>query len=1084
MKHILDIINSCQQKGIQLTVDESGTGLKLKGALKLLSAEDKEAITNHKPALIAFLQGAAQAIVTDIPALQVAEDYELSAAQRRLWVLSRYEGSNAAYNMNGVFEFNGVVDVAVLEQAFNVLIARHEILRTRFIERNGEVRQVVAPAVFSITQTDIRDRTDKEEYVRTQVEAELFRSFDLAADLLLRAAIWQLEEHRWIFSYTMHHIISDGWSMGVLIRELLTVYNDITQPLPPLPIQYKDFAAWQNARLAVAKVQDIQYWKTQLDGELPVLDLPGQYPRPAIKTFNGGVVKQLLPADQLAALQSLCEATGATLFMGLLALVNVVLHRYTSQEDIIVGCPVAGRDHADLEDQMGFYVNTLPVRSRFKGTAGFRQLLDSTKDVCLSAYEHQQLPFDELVDALSLPRDLSRNPVFDVWVVLHNIPATADLSQHFEVKEYTGLQKGISRYDLSFSFTETAAGLLTHIGYNSDIYTTRFVTALAAHLQTLLQAVTVAPDQPIAQLPMMSDTEIAPLLPTDITAIDNDTVVSLFEAQVTATPQVIAVTDGVISLTYDALNKQANQLAAYLRTVAGLQPGDIAGIRMQRGAKLIVAIMGILKSGAAYLPFEPEYPEDRVTFMRTDSRCKVLVDDALLEQVSGYPDTNLPLVNEPTDLAYVIYTSGSTGQPKGVMISHRALVDYFDGIVKATNITECHSFGHISTIAADLGNTILYSALLLGGTIHILPLSGITDQQLQLDCLKIVPSHWKSLQTGGGTFLPLKTLIFGGETLTSDVVTLAQPVPAIYNHYGPTETTIGKLISRVKDTPVTLGRVFGNNHVYILDQHQQLVPKGVRGEICIGGQGLAIGYLNRPELDAERFVPDPYRTGERIYRTGDMGVWTEDDEVRFLGRGDTQVKIRGFRIEPGEIESKLLQLPFITGAAVIVVGEELAAYITAEKTLEKSVVLKALEQQLPAYMVPAHLLQLEKIPLTTNGKIDRKALPAPGEPADTAVVEKQWPSTDTEKELAAIWADALGLPVENLGTNESFIQLGGHSLKAIKIMLKIHQRFQVKLSLDLFFEEVTISSLAIEIDNSLWARSTTKEGAGGKSVIL
>ncbi len=486
--------------------------------------------------------------------------------------------------------------------------------------------------------------------------------------------------------------------------------------------------------------------------------------------------------------------------------------------------------------------------------------------------------------------------------------------------------------------------------------------------------------------------------------------------------------------------------------------------------------------------------------MMSDSKCKVLIDEKLLKNAIGegasYPDVNLPQVNEPGDLAYVIYTSGSTGQPKGVMITHGALVDYFHGIVSATNIRECRSFGHISTIAADLGNTILYTALLMGGTVHILPLTGITNRRLQLDCLKIVPSHWRSLQAGGLAFLPAKMLVFGGETLTKDVIGLATAVHAsleIYNHYGPTETTIGKLICRVRDIregeQVPLGKPFGNNRVYILDAHRQLVPPGVRGEICIGGSGLALGYLHRPELDVERFVPDPYRKGERIYRTGDMGMWTEDGQVIFSGRRDAQVKIRGFRIEPGEIENKLLQLPFITGAAVKVIqnstGEkELVAYMTADKPMEKSVVLKALEKHLPAYMLPAHLLQLDKIPLTINGKIDHKALPAPEASGSLAAAERSLPETDTEKALAIIWADALGLAAESIAANESFIDLGGHSLKAIKVMLKVHERFQVKLSLDLFFEAVTISSLAMEIENSLWARSAATAGSGGKSVIL
>lgn len=1114
MKRIIDIIINCQSKGVKLFMDDSGEGLKMKGAIKNLSEAEKEELKAHKDAIIQFLRS-----VTDtgrqIEVLDSQPDYALSAAQRRLWILSQADSSNVAYNMTAVYEFRGNVKVPALEQAFSKVIARHEILRTVFIEQvSGEVRQVVRPAeafVFTIPVDDVRNREDKGDYVGRQVKAAQFSPFNLRSDLLLRVALFRVDEDHWIFSYVMHHIISDGWSMGILIREVISCYNALVKEeediLPSLRIQYKDYAVWQKNLPEATRTADLHYWKTQFEGTLPILELPGDHARPLIKTFNGGTAQFRLSSAQRDALNTLCQKEGATLFMGLLALVNVLLYHYTGQEDIIIGCPTAGRDHVELENQIGFYVNTLALRNKFSKNSSFLDVLQVCKVNTLGAHEHPHLPFDELVDALDLQGDPSRNPLFDVWIVLHNTHLGIDIGQQgqhdFEVSEYNGQQQAISRYDLSFSFTEDLEGILVQVGYNSDIYAGQRIKALGGHLVQLLQSILDNPQEQVVMLPLLRREEEQELLlkfnivPAAVAPVK--TIVTLFEEQVTATPEATAVVYGDHALTYSQLNDQANRLAHYLRKHYAVKADDLVGIRLERTELMIVAVIGILKSGGAYLPVDPEYPQERVSFMMEDSGCKVLLDEALLAGISAdttYTGGNLPEISGEFNLAYVIYTSGSTGNPKGVMIEHRALTDYHTGLLKATNIRSCSSFGHFSTIAADLGNTIIYTALLIGAAVHIFPTSGIVDPGIQLDCIKIVPSHWKSLQTDVSAFVPVKTLIFGGEQLTADVITqalLQRPGLTIYNHYGPTEATIGKLVCCVSDMPddtVALGRPFGNNRVYILNEQQQLRPKGVNGEICIAGTGLARGYLNRQELDAEKFIADPFYKGERMYRTGDTGRWLEDGRILFAGRQDTQVKIRGFRVEPGEIEHALRQLPAIDTALVIVSEDQagdkhILAYLKGKATIDIAAVRQELSETLPAYMIPGYFIPIETIPLTPNGKVDRKLLPVPEALYEGRGTTYTAPGTEVEKTLVDIWSDALGIEPGKVGIHDNFFNLGGHSLKAIRIMLRIHESFKVKLDMSLFFEDLTITALAAEIENELWARSAINDqAANDKSIII
>jgi len=786
-----------------------------------------------------------------------------------------------------------------------------------------------------------------------------------------------------------------------------------------------------------------------------------------------------------------------------MGVVNTLLYRYTGQEDIIIGTPIAGREHVDLEDQIGFYVNTLALRTQFHGTDNFRELLTNIREVTLGAYNHQSYPFDQLVDDLNLQRDLSRNPLFDVWVVVHNNDnnneTTVQQLDELAIKAYEGLENRISRFDLLFSFVETTDDLYINIQYNSDIYNKQTAGQIVDHLVQLLHRISDNPALPVNQLELLSQEEKKELLTDfnpvpDYTYPTDKTITALFQEQANSTPDHVALVFEDRSLSYEALNETANRLADYLKKHHQIERNNLVGIQLERSEWLIIAILGILKSGAAYVPLDTEYPQERIEYMVRDSNCKTVIDATILSRFIDtkeiYNAANPALVNEPDDLAYVIYTSGSTGQPKGVMITHSALTDYSFGILHKTNLRSCRTFGLVSTISADLGNTIIYTSLLTGGALYIFSAKDVMNPesmiQAQLDCLKIVPSHWKALQQKNKLFVPAKALIFGGEQLTHDVIALIKSGNAsceIYNHYGPSETTIGKLLRRidfhVPDVQISLGTPIGDNQVYILDDRLQLLPKGVMGEICIAGKGVSKGYLGKEALTAEKFIPDPFREGGHLYKTGDLGRVLPDGSIAFIGRKDDQVKIRGFRIELGEIETVLRCYDEMDAATVISREDEagelrIIAYIVSrENNIEN--IRSYLALKLPVYMMPAYFVQLPELPLTANGKIDRHKLPLPPEWNITRRTAYVAPRNEMETKVVLIWSEVLGIDKDAIGIRDSFFDLGGHSLKAIRVVLRIHEQFGLEMDLAYFFGEPTIESLVTEMENMLWLNGADED---------
>ncbi|WP_160716661.1 non-ribosomal peptide synthetase [Chitinophaga solisilvae] len=1046
----------------------------------------------------AYLERAASQVFTAIPRTAVQESYPLSHAQRRFWILSQFGDSSAAYNVPGFLLFDGVLEPALLEKVLRYTAARHESLRTVFREdASGEVRQFILPAEalpLMPAYTDISHMPDPMAVLREMFSAEQHTRFDLSEGPLIRTSVVKVAEQQYALFYTMHHIISDGWSMEVLSREVITAYNHFRQgqepDLLPLPLQYRDYAAWQlSAPAADAFRADERYWLEQLSGELPVLDLPADKRRPAIKTHPGSSVTVALPPAVVAALSALCQKEGATLFMGLLAALKALFYRYTGQEDIIVGSPVAGREHKDLEGQIGLYVNSLALRTRLSGKDTFAELLAKEKKVLLDAYAHQSYPFDRIVGALPLPKDLSRLPLFDIMVGMQNQVSTNVYDRSVGLdglvqKHVDEMKQERSQFDLLFSFLEGPGEWYLSLTWNTDIYSERNVQALCTHFLQLLQEVTLRPQTAIDSVQYIPAAEQQQLLhdfnDTACSFGEARTLQEHFEQQVLQTPDKVAIVAENRQLTYQALNERANQLAHYLRRTYSLQPGDMAAIMADRSELVIIGILAVLKAGAAYVPVDPAYPQERIRFMLEDAAPKVVLtfSDRLFELIDYYSgqlfalDIQLEGLNEssdnpapladPSSQAYVIYTSGSTGQPKGVMVPHSGVGNMSQAQIRRFDIQPDDRILQFASLSFDASVSECFMAFLSGATLVMAADTIIREReqlieylrQQQITVVTLPPAY---LQLFSEEELSgLRVLITAGQEADRATALRFARKMHYYNAYGPTENSVCATIYKVDpDMPpagsVPIGKPVANNRIYILDDRQQLTPIGIPGEIYIGGEGLAQGYLHNPILTVARFIDHPYG---RLYRTGDIGKWDAAGNILFLGRNDQQVKIRGYRIELEEIEQTLLQLPGISHAVVQLRkenngnGHYLAAYVVAEEMPGHAPITAWLAARLPEYMVPATFMQLPALPLTHNGKVDRRALPDPMA-ADAAAAQFVPPAGMPEIQLAALWEEVLGR--NQVGRNDHFFSLGGQSLKAMQLLSRIRKAFQVDVELnDLF----------------------------------
>ncbi|MDO6434620.1 amino acid adenylation domain-containing protein [Flavitalea sp. BT771] len=1054
------------------------------------------------------------AVVRPAPAM---EYYPLSASQRQLWLLDQFGEGQQSYHIPGVYVFEGRLDVQALEYAFQQLIDRHEILRTVFTtDSQGETGQFIClPSAMGgkLRYRDLRTSDGKEELARQFIQEELATPFDLAAGPLLRACLLQLLDDKWVFSYTLHHIVSDGWSTGIIIRELLLFYKHYTSGTgirpAPLPIQYKDYSFWQQQLLQGADaLAHRNYWLQQFAGELPVLELPGDRARPAVKTYNGNTIRRTIPPAILTGLQAIALQQGATLFMTLIAVIDTLLYRYSGQTDIVIGSPVAGRDHVDLEDQIGFYVNTLALRTKFSGDDSFLELLQHVKKMTLEAFAHQSYPFDELIRDLDIRRDVSRSNLFDVMVILQNHRAddSAALGEIHELKitPYEDIIHASSKFDLTFDFVETGDGLQTSIEYNTDIFDESSIQRLAGHLIQLSSALIDEPRQPVGMLDYLPDPEKLQVL-TEF----NDTarpypgaatLVSLFEQQAARTPELTALVFENKTYSYRWLNEMANRLCAYLKETYAVKSDDRIGLILDRNEWMVISMLGVLKAGGACVPVDNEYPPARIEYITDDCKCTAIIDEdelqRFLSQAQHYDTTDMAPAGSSHDLAYIIYTSGSTGGAKGCMLEHKGVVNHLFSKLDLLQLQEGCMICHNSELHFVGGIWQLWAPLTVGGTVTLCNKKEMKDigrlfelsRSSGAKVLELIPSQLNEyLVHEEHLYLPwLRTLILTGEKLSPYFVNKCYAGNAhleIINTYGQTESSDVTVSYRIPNpyasSNVLVGTPVRNTRIYVLSPYRRLNPVGVTGEIYTSGDGVCRGYINKQALTEERFVPNPFENGNIMYRTGDLARWLPDGTLEVLGRTDDQVKVRGYRIETGYVENMLLGYDGVEEAAVLLesnarrsgpesAGEKcLVAYIVCKNALNVAGVRGFLQQKIPDYMLPSYFVQMDKIPLLENGKIDRKALVThPGVKLD-ARGEYVAPSSDMEIGLTEIWHKVL--QKEKIGVDDSFFDLGGHSLKATSLVNKIKKEYGVNITLMDIFQHPTVRKLAQEIQKKLWA---------------
>ncbi|MEH1906179.1 MAG: amino acid adenylation domain-containing protein [Nostoc sp.] len=1072
----------------------------------------KSQLSPAKQALLAKrLQGKVQSDqkLNVVPRRATISPVPLSFAQERLWFLHKLNPDSAFYNEHGAIQLQGVLDIGILEQCLRELVSRHESLRTTFDTVAGQPVQVIAASMdvplSVVNLSELPQAAQKLEILRLSAEHRL-PSFNFVQGPLLRWMLLQLGKKDYVLLLTMHHIIIDGWSLGVMFRELAALYAAFSQgkpaPLPEMPLEYGDFAIWQREWLQ-GKVLESQltYWKQQLSNYPPVLQLPTDYPRPSVQSFRGARQHFSLGANLTQALKDLNKQENLTLFITLLAAFKTLLYRYTSVEKIVIGSPIANRNRdKNTEGIVGFFANTIAMQTDFSGNPTFRELLSRVRQMVLEAQTYQDLPFEQLVKELQPHRDLSHSPIFQVVFLLQN-----ELTSALSALEVLGLNTSLwetdtstAKFDLTLAVRETDGKLIGAWEYNTDLFAPSTIARMANHFQTLLTAIVLNPDQHFYDLPLLTIPEKQQLLEWNQTQVNypQDLCVhQVFEQWVQKTPNAVAVVFKDEQLTYRELNSRANQLAHHLQRL-GVGPEVLVGICVERSLEMIVGLLGILKAGGAYVPLDSAYPQERLAYMLSDSQVKVLLTTEKLaanlpehkasvvyldREISRESEENLLSGVKPENLAYVIYTSGSTGKPKGVLIAHQGLCNLAQAQIDSFDVQPNSRILQFASFSFDAAVWEIFMALgsgariVLGTPEELLPGSAllklldeqaITHVTLPPSALAVLPN--KELPA-------LQIIIVAGEACGSDLVVQWSNGRRFFNAYGPTESTVCATIA--ESTPdisqLPIGRPIANTQVYILDEYLQRVPVGVAGELHIGGVGIARGYLNRPELTADKFIRNPFsdKLGDRLYKTGDRARYLPDGNIEFLGRIDHQIKIRGYRIELGEIEAVLVTHPKIKETLVLAredkLGEKrLLAYVVAdqktseifnqEKVVTISELRNFLQEKLPEYMMPSAFVFLERMPLTPNGKIDHRALPVPeSRQLETPYIR---PQTKVERLITNIWQQLL--QIEKVGVEDNFFHLGGHSLLIVKLQVELNEIFDKEIPIVELFKYPTIKSLA------------------------
>ena len=1084
---IHELVKELEGKKIRLWA-EGGT-LRYKAPAGAVSGEVLESLKRRKKELMEYLEGSDERNIfcSTIEKAEEREYYPVSAAQKRMFLLDRMERESTAYNLTQVLKIEGRLDRERIVSAIERLIERHEALRTSFDMIDGEPMQKIhANVEFKLEYESV---AGGEEMLEAAI-AGAVRPFELSRAPLLRFTVIRCGDSPVFFLVQdMHHIISDGVSEGVLVREFNTLYAGGS--LPELKIRYRDYVGWQSRLLASEEMEaQKKFWKERLGGEIPVLNLPADYPRPQMFDYRGGSVTLRIDGELTGRLKAVARENRVTLYSVLLAAYNALLWVYTGQADIVVGTPTAGRRHADVQNIIGVFINTLALRSFIVPEKTFGEFLKEVGGNVLRAFDNQDYPFEQLVEELGVRRDLSRNPVFDAMFILLNMDVGDIKAEGLKVSRYE-YSRRMAQFDLTLIAAENGDGIDIEINYWEGLFERSTIERLAGHLTNILREVSERPDIRLYEIELMGSEEREQLIygfNDTYTEYPRDkTIHKLFEEQAESMPYETALVFGERCVTYRELNAASTRLAAVLRE-KGIVPGSIAALAVRRGIDMVTGIMGILKAGGAYLPIDPEYPRDRVLYMLGDSGAGlILAQGELCRELSGEGeeagpeaidieglglyreeplepgfdakrgfDMNIGFDAKPSDLAYVIYTSGSTGNPKGVMLEHRSVVNFMKGMRERIAFSRERTILALTTISFDIHVLEILLPLCTGMKIVIADENEQRDSRLlnrvidinNVDMLQMTPSRLQLLLTGSGSLSCLKklrTVMIGGEAMPESLLSeLRKHTGAeVYNMYGPTETTVWSSVSLLDGSgPVDIGRAIANTRIYILDAWGRPKPVGVHGELCISGEGVARGYLGRRELTEQKFLPDPFFPGERMYRTGDLAKYLPDGRLQCLGRIDQQVKIRGYRIEPGEIETRILELDNIKEAVVAVGenvnnGKHLCAYFVSDRRLSSTELRQSLESKLPNYMIPSFFIQLDRLPLTPNGKVDKNALPKPaGDIKREDGYEK--PGNEIEKRLVMIWENVLG--IKDIGVNNDFFDLGGNSLLIIKLETELEKQ--------------------------------------------
>ncbi|WP_299315824.1 amino acid adenylation domain-containing protein [uncultured Aquimarina sp.] len=1130
---IVSFINKLRQNGVGVKL--SGDDLELILLKEDIEADTIELVKKNKEKIKEYLISISSKKFTQIPKAPISESYPMSNAQNRLWVQSQIEEASISYNMPFKVELDGSYHIDHLKKAINFAIDRHEVLRTVFQEGDKEeTRQCVKSKEelgFYVDYIDFRDKESPEIASKKYLDIDSLKPFDLTGGPLIRAAILQLQDDKYIFYYNMHHIISDGWSVQVLAKDVLTCYeayvNNEEPLLEELRIQYKDYAVWhleQSKKESFLKHKN--YWLEELKGELPILEFPSSKKRPPIKTYNGKTLTTYISKETSSDLKAYVNEKGGSLFMGVLSSLKILLSRYARQEDIIVGSPIAAREHVDLTNQIGFYVNTLALRNKIIEEDTFNDIFLKVKKSTLAAYVNQQYPFENLVEDLNLKRDLSRNPIFDIMVVLQNnamgenpVDVNKDnLNEFYEEGNKT------SKFDLLFNIEEKGDYLAFSIEYNTDIYEENIIKQFSKHYKQILCQLLKQPAKAVKNIDYLSIEDRNDVI-NEFNATSKNhnktTVIELFENQVQKTPDKIALVFEEDTITYDQLNRYSNQLAHCLREEYEVSADTKVGVILERSNKNVLAMLAILKSGACYVPVDNNYQDDRINYILNDASIDLILSTGdLLDNnsigarksidlntfnFSEWKKSNPKIVNTLDDSSFIIYTSGSTGNPKGVVQTHRMLSNLIQWNIKDSGIDSGLNHLQYTSFSFDVSLQDCCFVLSSGGTLFIakeelklnfLELSNyILDKGIEVLCFPFsaLTNFFNKRKEDFLRNHQIKHIISSGEQLTINQSLLdflnTYPKVKLHNHYGPSETHVVTSYTMCKEEGeincyAPIGKPISNTNIYILDGNLIPVPVEVKGEIYIGGDNLAHGYLNLPNETKERFINDPFNENKLLYKTGDVGYWKDDGNIIYLRRNDDQVKIRGYRVELGEIKNTLLSLETIAesfvdiqeinGDAIIV------AYVVLNSLIDKKALRTILSKELPDYMIPTHYLILDAIPLTSNGKINKKLLP---KASNDDIVDREYvaPKTEIEEQLVTIWENVL--EIDRIGITDNFFELGGHSIKAIKVLSLIHEEFNAKINMKKIFSNPTIEFLSLEIENFMWLEENKNKSEKKKILI-